>query len=224
MPQQECSAIAIGLLEGPVNFLSKNVVVTPKDEWGTPTKAIRNFDAERNEIRPSGTDGELTGGYLYILEEAINGHLPAHYLPYTQENAGSHIILDVNSGSRLMFTAWLTGCAVGYECAPDGSARFSHHNIQTDEGTDDRAQKRSLSFTEAALHRIDYLFGRDLGNGVTVLGNAFVHGVLLENRWQFFYQKVRISKDYAGASWQIVEVGELEPGQRRRSRALCHIL
>jgi hypothetical protein len=73
--------------------------------------------------------------------EDDDGGILAHYLPWNHD-AGYYIVLNRSSPFRLMFTAALSGCAVGVVWGPDGSARVSHHNISGAGGTDDAAQRK----------------------------------------------------------------------------------
>ncbi|MDB5306144.1 MAG: hypothetical protein JWO38_346 [Gemmataceae bacterium] len=186
MPQDECIVIEKGLLSDPLGFLAKNVIAvsdlldedrtsTGEAEDMVPIVAIRRFDAL--EVK------EATGARVYSLREALDGHLRAHYLPWSRDT-GYYIVPDVNVQPPLFFTAMLSGCGAGFVEAPDRSAvRFSHHNInlpKTRGAPAYTALDNSLAFTQAKLHPRDY---REIGNGF-----GHVHGVMRDKRWQFYAQ------------------------------------
>ncbi|HKO54896.1 MAG TPA: hypothetical protein VJ276_03395, partial [Thermoanaerobaculia bacterium] len=180
---------------------------------GPPTRRLRRFDADTLEGKPSGFSGSAGGGAVYMVSESDDGEMLAHYLPWGRD-AGYFIILNSNSVVRLMFTAALSGCAVGVVWGSDGSARVSHHNIQSGSITDDAAQRQTLMFTDAALHRsryrIDMVESRSLN--ITAQGFAHVHGVRRTDGWHFYVQVMRVYKSGAGAAEYVIgEVGELRP-------------
>lgn len=219
MPQAECSAIINGLLTDPITFLSQNIVYINMDQEGPPTRSLRRFEAVAQDGQACiGANGNAGGGAVYSVYEDPDGGILAHYLPWNMD-AGYYIVLNRSSPFRLMFTAALSGCAVGVVWGDDGSARVSHHNIQGAGGsTDDAAQQRSLVFTHAALHRGRY---RELGplreqvaDRVAIHGHAHVHGVRRGGGpWRFY---VQVMRRYAGVHtgenrFVIADVGELRP-------------
>jgi hypothetical protein len=190
MSQEICDELSAALLGDTLAFLDKNVVLmnyNPLDlKQGLPA-TTRRFDFSK----PYATQN---GGFVYdpITKAAsvINGFLVASFLPWA-EDGGLHIVLEPDAGPDLMFTATLTGCAVGYVRAADGAVRDSHHNIQGPDGTDDAAQKRSLAFATGAVHRSQYRSQEADDTGEFIVqkeGVALVYGVRKDAAWQMYAQ------------------------------------
>ncbi len=212
MPQPEWNAILEGLLKDPFGFLSTNIVYINMRDEKLPTTDTRTFDATV-EGKAVGSGRYRGGGAVYDVHEGAVG--TAYYLPWDY-NTGYFIILNSKSPVRLMFTAALSGCAVGVVWADDGSARVSHHNIESSMGgTDEEAQRTSLMFTQAALHRNQYRReGEDLLRNIYFQGFAHVHGVQAgDGSWHFYVQILRRETNLSTAqtTFIISDVGELRP-------------
>jgi hypothetical protein len=124
MSDVEAKAITDGLLNSPVGFLSSNLLWMGGDNEGPPTRDTRRFEPTDINQGPRRINGTPTGGKTYSINEAMNGSLEAHYLPWNYDS-GYFIVLEVTSPVKLMFTGTLSGCAVGYIMSSDGSARLS---------------------------------------------------------------------------------------------------
>lgn len=200
MTEQICQTIMDGLLGQPIEFLKNNLLLTPSGAEGPPVKQLRMFDAsEYKQLSLS----KKCKGKIYQIQEKNEGHLIAHYLPFGFD-AGYYIILNANSPFRIMFTAVMTGCSVGYVMAGDGSVRFHHYNI-----SDVRDQEQSLSFAKKALHPSQYREQEQIIMGDQPIGRGCVTtvGVKGENgKWRFYYQLFRA---IGGSYYEIIRAKEL---------------
>ncbi|GLS24939.1 hypothetical protein [Marinibactrum halimedae] len=180
MSDRDTSAVKKGLIENPKKFLSKNILLVPSPTANLNCSYLRKFDFDLYE-------GPKTTTYSGNIDR---GNLLAYYLPWG-ENSGYHVVLENNDTADIMFTAQLSGCAVGYIRASDGSGavRVSHHNIQTANGsTDDAAMKESLDFAQSTLHRGDYRTTPDM--------YAYYYGIRQKGMisgvsWKFYRQIVK---------------------------------
>lgn len=195
MSVSDSNAVKNGLKSNPKKFLAENVILVPAPPANLSLSPVRTFDFDYI------ADPDNREGCYYAGQVAGNGSLTAYYLPW-DVNTGYHVVVETNTNVDLMFTAQLSGCAVGYIRASDksGAVRVSHHNIQTAQGgTDHNAMQNSLSFAQSAIHRNDY---RDTDSHI-----AYVFGVLDNKKWRFYAQKV---KQAGLGQYQILEVHEMK--------------
>lgn len=188
--------VSEGLLNNPIKFLQKHILLVPSPAADLNCSPVRNFDF----------DSYMDDGGITTLNGSIDrGSLRAYYLPWS-ENAGYSVVCEKSEGIDLMFTAKLTGCAVGYLRASDGSGavRVSHHNIQTSGGVADQAaMKNSLAFAQASLHPDTYR--PDENSQAYFFGVKMKGGMGRSSKWRFFTQKIKM---LGLGSYEIVSVSE----------------
>jgi len=191
MSRQVCDELSNGLLANAQTFLGKNVVWLGLDsQKGVVEKSTRRFDFSKL------TTQVVQGGSIYqptaVGSGHINGSLKVTYLPWAPD-AGYYVILEPNRGPDIMFTAMLSGCAVGYVRANDGAVRVSHHNIQGTDETDEPAQINSLGFAAGTFHRSEYRSASvkvKSGWYVKKEGYGFVFGVRTGGVWHMYAQAI----------------------------------
>ncbi len=193
MSVRSCKYIEDGMVADPESFLSQNVLLVPAPPPNLSLSPIRTFDFDALGNR------HFAG--------SPNGSLTAYYLPWAIDS-GYHIILEKNMGAKLMFTAQLSGCGVGYIRAGDksGAVRVAHHNIRNEEGlTDHGLMQESLSSYQSSFNRNDYRLSRT--------HMAYIFGVyhkkkslFSSKKWRFYTQKIRQT---GLGQYEILEVAEL---------------
>lgn len=185
-----------GLLSNPIKFLQKHILLVPSPSTDLNCSPVRNFDFDHYMDEK---------GVTTLNGSIDSGNLRAYYLPWS-ENSGYSVVCEKSGDVDLMFTARLTGCAVGYVRASDGSGaiRVSHHNIQTSAGLADKAaMKSSLAFTQSSLHPETYR--PDENSQAYFFGIKMKGGLGKSSKWRFYTQQIKM---LGLGSYEIVSVSE----------------
>ncbi|WP_298280970.1 hypothetical protein [Acidocella sp.] len=162
-----------GLQGDAVGFLSQNMVLMGLSGHDPVANSlVRGFEfAEAYRTR--------SGGAVFkpVRDDLSGAEAPVffYYMPWSV-GAEISMVLDPREGPDLMFTATLTGCAVGYERAADGAVRLSHYDLCRP------GQERGVQ-TSGAMTRRDGFFADE--DGV-----ALIYGVRTYRHWAIYAQRM----------------------------------
>jgi hypothetical protein len=202
---QECEAIINQLVAQPMEFLAKTTISLDSDPVETyekqATPSPMRFALEKGKADASFTN--------YVSPTALDGKsvvtegLQAYFLPWARGRKLAINLPKPGTGAAvLVMTASLTGCAVGYWRAPDGSARFYHVNVGGDGSMEAKRDQANQVLTKALNKRAGKsgspkerqpggIFNTEsYGWGTPKVVRGSVCGVIREGRWEFFGQKI----------------------------------
>lgn len=202
--QQECDAIVRDLVADPMQFLARHIINLDSSavEIHDKTPAPVRFSLNRSNKSTTNATVYATTDTLRDAPQITMG-LPMYFLPWARERKLS-LMLPPNDATVLVFTANLTGCAVGYWRAPDGGAKFYHVNIGGEGSIEAKGAAAHEKLTKALTKTLSKtgkpksperqaggIFNvQDYGWDESKVVRGCACGVLRQRGWEFYGQTI----------------------------------